>query len=191
MSCQNHNGWVCSSSKVPNFNCVVSACSCYKVLVLIKVHTQNLVRMSMDSFDIFPWSQIPNSASLITGTRSENRLVSRMPNGCIHSKIMLESLLRSSVYWFGIPKFYCLIEWRCQNHALVNVIPLTTKYLTLMTLRWNNRSLLCSCEVPKFNTTVTTGRENLIPICLIKADVICRIWRLKRTRNFEAGLVCV
>lgn len=60
--------------------------------------------------------------------------MSGMPLGLVNCEIMRESLLWSLLEHGGVPNTDCLVIRRAQNLPLVDVIPLTTEDLALVSL---------------------------------------------------------
>ena len=101
MSSKHHNRLLCRASQIPHLDCKVSRACCDKVLILIKVHRQNLVLVSMDPFHVFPLAQVPNPYRLVPTTTSKNRIMGRMPYRLVRREVMGEFSLLD--HFRGVP----------------------------------------------------------------------------------------
>jgi len=183
MTSQSHYWRLNSRSEIPKLDCTVSWCWSDEVLIFIEVTREDFVLMSVYFFDIFSSSDIPYSQCLITTTRPEDAFMSGMPDSLINNEVMHESAF-TSTWACDVPKFYwsrrkiisfngLLIVWRTKYFLLIDMIPLTSKYFTLMLLEYFDRDIVCNVE--EFETAVTSSTENLVGISLIEAHVVCAI----------------
>lgn len=69
---QHHDRLVGGGPQIPHLDCIVCRRSRNEVLVLVEVHGQDFVGVSMDSLHIFSTAQIPNARSLVSAATSED-----------------------------------------------------------------------------------------------------------------------
>ena len=109
-----------------------------------------------------------------------------MPDSGVHSKVMLKFLLGPRLQLSRIPQANRLVKRSGEHHSFVDVVPFTAIYFSLMPLDHCSWSICWIIEVPKFYGTVTTGRQNLVGIRFIKADIISSVRCLESSNLLNA-----
>lgn len=130
--------------------------------------------------------QVPNTSCLIARARPKNRLVGWMPDSSVNCKVMLKFLLGPWLQLRGVPQANRLVKRSGEHHSFVDVVPFTAVDFSLMPLDHCKGSICWIIKVPKFYWSVTTSRQNLIWIRLIKTDVISSVRCLKRSNLLDA-----
>ena len=65
MSREHHDWLLTRASQVPNLDRIIGRSGCYKVLVLVEVHREDLIGMRVNPLDVLALTYVPNSDSLV------------------------------------------------------------------------------------------------------------------------------
>ena len=167
---EHHNRLLCSAPQIPDLDTIISRCCRDKVLIFVKVHREDLVRVGMDPFNITTLSQIPYSDCLVATAAAKNLFMCRVPDSSVGSEIVSEFDLLC--HRSRIPNFHFHVDTCRQDRTLVQVTPFNVVNFTLVGHHNLKRALLCrSIDIPKFYRAIASSAQKLILIGLIKAYV--------------------
>lgn len=114
--------------------------------------------MSMDTFDRLSAPEVPDLRSLVTRAGTENALMSRVPDGLVDRKFMLEGLFGARLQLGSVPEFDRSVKRGRQDPILVDMVPLNVEDLALVAFGGDDRSSISGRHhVPQLNLAITAG----------------------------------
>ena len=105
-----------------------------KILIFIKIYAQDIIGVSVYLLDIFPASEVPNSAKLIGWARGKNTLVCGVPNSLVNCLAVLKGSGWTCLCpGLRVPKLYESIHGGRKECSFVYMVPFTSLNFCLMT----------------------------------------------------------